>query len=175
MKLIVVDIQEGLIDEELYNCDLFLKKVKEILHQARKNGIEVMYFKHDDGEGSGFSIGDLAFEIYHKVAPKESEKVYIKTVNSCFGNKEFDEYLAKENDKELMIIGLQTEYCIDATIKQAFSKGYKVYIPKGTNSTFDNEYMAAKTATKYYYDWIWKDRFAKCITMKEAIELLNRK
>ena len=36
-----------------------------------------------------------------------------------------------------MIVGLQTEFCLDATVESAFDRGYKVYLPHGTNSTFD--------------------------------------
>lgn len=41
--------------------------------------------------------------------------------------------------------GLQTNFCIDATVKSAFERGYNVIVPKGTNSTFDNDYMNAET------------------------------
>ena len=44
---------------------------------------------HDDGPGTGFSIGDEDFEIAEQVIPKEGEKIFIKNINSCFGNKDF--------------------------------------------------------------------------------------
>lgn len=175
MKLLVIDIQNGLLEDGLYNKENFLKKVSKLISTARKNNIEVIYVMHDEGKGSGFSIGDHAFEIGKRVKPMENEKVYIKTINSAFGNKEFEAYLKESNDKDLMIVGLQTEYCIDATIKSAFERGYKVYIPNGCNSTFDTPYLDAKNLVKYYYEWIWYDRFGKCITYKDAVSLLENK
>ena len=53
-------------------------------------------------------------------------------------------YLKEVNEDTLMIVGLQTNFCIDATVKSAFERGYKVIIPKDTNTTFDNEYMDEK-------------------------------
>ena len=138
MKLLVIDMQKGLAIGELYNFDGFMKKVVKLINKARKNDVEVIYFQHDAGAGTGLSVGDEAFEIADRVAPKESEKVYVKTINSCFGNRDFAEYIEKSGEKELMIVGLQTDFCIDATIKSAFEKGYKVFVPSGTNSTFDN-------------------------------------
>ena len=108
-----------------------------------------------------------------KVKPNKGEKVFIKTINTCFGNKDFSEYLKQRNDKELMIVGLQTDFCIDATIKSAFERGYKVYVPQGTNSTFDNDYMEAKKAIKYFNKWIWNGTFAECISMSKALEMLE--
>jgi nicotinamidase-related amidase len=72
-----------------------------------------------------------------------------------------------------MVVGLQTNFCIDATVKSAFERGYKVYIPAGTNSTFDNDYMDSETTYKYYNDMMWPERFANCIFLEEAIKLLG--
>ena len=125
---------------------------REIIDAARKNSVEVIYVQHDDGPGTGFSIGDVDFEIAEQVAPKAGEKIFVKEINTCFGDKELATYLDKQKDKELMIVGLQTNFCIDASVKSAFERGYRVIIPKGTNSTFDNDYMDGETTYKYYND-----------------------
>ena len=75
-------------------------------------------------------------------------------------------------DKRLMIIGLQTNYCIDCTIKSAFEKGYEVIIPEGTNSTFDNPYMSAEVTYNYYNDDVWEE-LVNSVTMEEAIDLIR--
>ena len=56
--LLVVDIQKGITDERLYGFKDFVSNVTTLLSAARKNGTEVIYVRHDDGEGSGFSAGD---------------------------------------------------------------------------------------------------------------------
>ena len=83
------------------------------------------------------------------MALKENEKIFIKTINSCFGNNDLANYLRESKEKDLMIVGLQTNLCIDASVKSAFERGYRVIIPKGTNSTFDNDYMDGETTYKY--------------------------
>ena len=175
MKLLVVDLQKALACDELYKHDSFIRNVFNLIKEARKNNIEVIYIQHDAGKGTGFSKGDEGFEIVGKVKPLNHEKVFVKTINSSFSNIEFTKYLAQSNDKELMIVGLQTEFCIDATIKSAVERGYKIYVPKGANSTFDNDYMPAKDTIEYYQKWIWDGTFAECISMKESIELLLNK
>ena len=173
MKLLVIDVQKGITDEELYAYDSFIVNVQKLIETARMNGVEVIYVQHDDGPGSGFSVGDEAFEISELVAPKEGEKIFVKEINSCFGNKEFVAWLEGQGEKELMIIGLQTNFCIDASIKSAFERGYKVYVPEGANSTFDNDYMSGETTYRYYNEFIWPNRFVDCVDMEEAIALLE--
>ena len=174
MKLVVVDMQKGLVVDGLYFLSSFVKNVSILIDAARKNKVEVIYIQHDDGEGSGLSIGDKDFEIADQVKPKKNEKVFVKTARSCFSNKLFEEYLEDNNESELMIVGLQTEFCIDATVKSAFEKGYKVYLPHGTNSTFDNDYLSGEKTIKFYNEWIWPG-IAECITVKKALKLLDNK
>lgn len=174
MVLLVVDVQKGLTeDEELYDRDAFIDRVVRLIDCARKNGVEVIYFQHDDGSGSGFSAGDQDFEIDDRVFPEAGEKVYIKTINSCFGNKGFTDYMNSLEDKRLMIAGLQTNWCIDATVKSAFERGFKVIVPKGANSTFENDYMTAETTYRYYNEEIWPDFFADCVSFEDAVSTLN--
>ena len=174
MKLIVVDIQKGITDERLYQFDGFLKSVTTLIDAARRNCVEVIYVQHDDGPGSGFSIGDEAFEIADQVAPESGEKIYLKTINSCFGNSDFAAYLKQSGETDLMIIGLQTNFCIDATVKSAFERGYKVIVPKEANSTFDNDYMDGATTWHYYNDMMWPVRFAECISVDDSIRMLEK-
>lgn len=173
MKLIVIDVQKGITDERLYDFDGFIRNVTNIIDAARKNNVEVIYVQHDDGPGTGFSFGDKDFEIADQVAPKENEKIFIKTINSCFGNNDLAKYLRESREKDLMIVGLQTNFCIDASVKSAFERGYKVIIPKGTNSTFDNDYMDRETTYKYYNDMMWPERFASCISVDDAIKMIE--
>ena len=173
MKLIVIDVQKGITDERLYDFDGFIRNVTNIIDAARKNNVEVIYVQHDDGPGTGFSFGDKDFEIADQVAPKENEKIFIKTINSCFGNNDLANYLRESKENDLMIVGLQTNFCVDASVKSAFERGYKVIIPKGTNSTFDNDYMDRETTYKYYNDMMWPERFASCISVDDAIKMIE--
>ena len=173
MILLSIDIQKGITDSRLYNYDSFVDNCQRLLAAARKSGVEVIHIQHDDGPGSGFSVGDADFEISELVAPVPGERVFIKSINSCFGNKDFSRYLVDKGVTELMIIGLQTNFCIDATVKSAFEKGYKVIVPYGANSTFDNDYMSGETTYRYYNDMMWPERFAECITMDKALEYIE--
>ncbi len=173
MKLIVIDMQKALLDDELYDLNGLLGNVAKIIETARENKVEVIYVQHDAGPGTGFSAGDEAFEITDEVAPREGEKVFVKTINSCFGNRDFSSYLEGTEEDTLMIVGLQTNFCIDATVKSAFEHGYDVIVPEGCHSTFDNPYMTGETTCAYYFNEVWPDLFADCVTLEEAIALIR--
>ena len=170
MKLLVIDVQKGIMDERLYHFQSLVKNIQILTETARKQGIEVIYVQHDDGPNTGFSLGDEEFEIYEGVKPNKDEKCFVKTKCSCFSNEELKRYL--QDEIVLIFVGLQTNYCIDASIKTAFDLGYTVIVPKDCNSTFDNPYMDAKTTVRYYNEWIWPERFAKCLSVEETLQLM---
>ena len=172
MILLVIDMQKGIVDEELYAFDTFMDRTVRLIDAARKNNTEVIFVQHNAGEGSGLSVGDEDFEIIDRIRPKQGEKVYVKTINSCFGNSDFKAYMKQQEDKRLMIVGLQTNYCIDATVKSAFERGYEVIIPEGTNSTFDNDYMTGETAVRYYNEDVWEG-LADVVPFEEALEMIQ--
>ena len=44
---------------------------------------------------------------------------------------------------------------------------------QGANSTFDNDYMTGEETYKYYNDMMWPKRFATCVSVDEAIKLME--
>ena len=83
------------------------------------------------------------------------------------------EYLKGKGIKQIIAVGLQTNFCIDATIHTGFDLGFEMLVPEYTNSTFDSEYMSAECAYRYYNEFLWNGRFAKCISMSDAIKLME--
>ncbi len=164
------------MNESLYAFETVTENICRLITEARANDIEVVYIRHDDGPGSGFTKGDADWEIYSKFAPQKQERIFDKTVNSAFHMETgLSEYLQEKGEKELMICGVQTDYCIDATVKGAFERGYHIFVPGMANSTKDNDYFPRNIAYRYYNEFMWPDRYADCITMEEAVMLLKEK
>lgn len=174
MVLLVVDTQKAITNEKLYEFDLFKKRVNELINKARSNGIEVIFVRHDDGVGCELSKGNEGFEIYEGFKPRVDEIIFDKTVNSSFKDTGLLEYLKGKNEDTVIIVGLQTDYCIDATIKAGFEHGFKMIVPENTNTTFDNQYMTAEETYKYYNRFIWNKRYAECVSFEKAIEMMVR-
>lgn len=171
--LLVVDVQTLLVEEHPYHEAEVLANIQNLIREARSNQVEIVYVRHDDGVGTELEVGTAGWQIYPSVAPIGSEKIVDKQFNSAFHKTDLHEYLTHKGIDTLMLVGMQTEYCIDATLRSAFDLGYKVWIPMDTNTTYDNAYMNAETLLDYYHNAIWDNRFAKVITVEQAIEKFN--
>lgn len=174
MILLVVDTQKGCFDERLYAFDTVRKNIKQLISIARENGVEVVYVQHDDGPGTDLDKATDNYDIYEEFAPKDGEKCFEKNVNSAFHPMTgLTEYLHLKGEKDIMMIGVSTDYCMDATIKSGFERGFNIFVPSYTNSTYDNPYFDKETAYKYYNEFMWGPRYAKIITMEKAISILQ--
>ena len=69
MVLLVVDTQKAITNSELYNFDLFVSRVGELIEKARENYTEVIFVRHDDGIGSELEKGSDGFQIFEGFQP----------------------------------------------------------------------------------------------------------
>ena len=176
MILLVVDTQKGCFNENLYLFETIKKNIKQLITLARENNVEVVYVQHDDGPGTDLDKSADNYEIYEEFAPREGEKRFEKNVNSAFHPMTgLTEYLQSKGEKDIIAIGVSTDYCMDATVKSGFEKGFNIIIPEYTNSTYDNPYFDKEAAYHYFNDFMWNKRYAKVISFKQAIQLLQSK
>lgn len=173
MILLVVDTQKLIVNEKLYAFEEFVSNVKTLINVARKNEVEVIYVRHDDGVGEELTIGNVGFEIYQAFAPKNGERVFDKCVNSAFRDTGLLTYLRDKGEEEIVVVGLQTDYCMDATIKCGFEHGFHMIVPAYGNTTVDNEFMSGKQSYEYYNEHMWHGRYAECISLEEALERMR--
>lgn len=170
--LLVVDMQEALVKENPFNKESTIKNINLLIEECRAKNIEVIYVRHDGGPGDELEAGSKGWQIYDEIAPINGEKIIEKRYNSAFRNTELKSYLDKKDVDTIILVGMMTEYCMDATCKVAFEHGFNLIIPEETNTTCDNEYMSGKEIYEYYNFKIWKNRFAKLEKVQELISSL---
>lgn len=171
--LLVIDAQELITTEKLYAYDKFIENICTLIAEARKNGMEVIYVRHDNGEGQLLSKGEEGFDVYSGFASENGEHVFDKSVNSPFRDSGLLGYLQEKGVKRLIVTGLQTDYCIDATVKCGFEHGFEIIVPEYCNSTFDNDFMTAEQTYRYYNEFMWKNRYARCVDMAEVLDMIH--
>jgi nicotinamidase-related amidase len=171
--LLVVDVQNALINAHPHNEQRVIENIKKLILTARDNKKEVVYVCHDDGKGAELEKGTYGWQVYDKISPNNNEVIFDKQYNSAFHKTTLKEYLDSKNIDTIVLVGLQTEYCIDATFKSAFDYGYKIIIPEETNTTFDNDYLSGEKLYEFYNYKIWNKRFGDVISVEKVIKKLE--
>jgi len=173
--LLVVDVQEALMAEHPYNEQKLIENIKLLINAARENNQEVIYVQHEEDKGEELERDTDGWRVFSEIAPINREKTFAKRYNSAFLKTGLGKYLKGNGTETIVLVGLQTEYCIDSTCKSAFELGFQVIIPEETNSTYDNEFLSGEKTYQFYNYKIWNKRFANVVPVNEAVALFARK
>ncbi len=169
MALLIVDVQRALIDSRPFHEAELLRNIERLLAAARQNHLEVVYVRHDGGIGDELEPHTGGWEIVRPVAPQAAERIFDKKFNSAFKDTGLKGYLSEKNIDTIVLVGMQTEYCIDTTCKVAFEYGFSILIPEGATATYDNDFFSGAVIARYYEQKIWNKRFADVLSVDEII------
>jgi nicotinamidase-related amidase len=170
--LLVIDVQQGLIDDQPARKDEFLLNLSLLIDAAHKSGTEVVYVRHDGGEGDSLAYGAPGWQLERSLKPRADERIFDKCFSSAFRKTGLHEYLAEQGVNRLVVCGMQTEYCIDTSVKVAFEFDYEVVIPSGATTTYANPFLSGEKLVYYYERMIWHEPLARVVDMESALSLL---
>jgi len=157
--LIIMDIQNDYFPGgtmELVGAEEAAEKAKKVLEHFRESNMPIVHIKHIAlQEGATFFLSDTeGAEIHKSVAPLETEKVIIKNYPNSFRDTEFLVYLKENNISNLVICGMMTDVCVDATIRAAMDLGFNNLIIGDAVTSRDRdlngEPIPAEQVTKSY-------------------------
>lgn len=156
--LVVIDLQNGVCNTPtFFKKSELVTKVNELIGKYREKKLPIIFVQHEDED---LVYKSDEWELLNDLDSRTVDLFVRKTHANSFYKTNLYEILENNFIKELEIVGAQTQYCVDSTIKFAHGLGYKVYSIHFGTSTVDNEFMSAED-TILFYEKIWKDRFIK--------------
>ena len=167
--LLIVDVQNAIADQKPYLFDEVLSNIKTLLQKFRELKQPLIFIQHDDGIGSELEVNTHGWEIVGDITPLPGERVIPKRYNSAFRETSLEKELRDTGIKKLVVVGLQTELCIDTTIRVAFEKGFEVIIPELTNTTVDGKFLKAKEIYEHHRH-LFNNRFGKIVKLEEVLD-----
>jgi nicotinamidase-related amidase len=129
--LLIVDIQNFYFPGEgpgLVNAEQASLAAKEILRIFRDKKQLVVHVRHKSAKG---------MEIHNNVNPLPEEKVITKEEVNSFLGTDLLEYLSSNNIDRLVIIGMQTQMCLEAAVRAAHDFGFECVVIQEACATRD--------------------------------------
>lgn len=68
------------------------------------------------------------------------ERVFIKNVNSAFIGTDLEAYLRAQAIHTLVVVGVQTDYCVSTTVRMAANLGFSVSVVDDATWTYDHRH-----------------------------------
>lgn len=142
--LIIVDIQNDYFENgglELVNPIEASKNAGKILEHFRNKNLPLVHVQHLSAEKESpvFALGSEGVKIHENVQPLEGEKLVQKYYPNSFRETDLLQYLKDQDVTDLVITGMMTHMCIDATTRAAFDLGFKCTVISDACATRDLE------------------------------------
>ena len=144
--LVVIDVQVDVVKDAV-NLPQVLDNINTLLSRAREAGIPVIYVQHQDPY---LEVGTPGWEIHPAIAPRDSEPVVAKKACDTFHNTSFQQKLDEFMIGHLVVVGAQTDYCVDTTVRRATTCGYDVTLVGDAHTTEDNEVLKGEQIIAYH-------------------------
>ncbi len=152
--LVVIDLQwamfAGVGFGPLYDADGLLERVRELIDRARKANVPVIYIQHNDAPGTFMEKDTVGWQYHRQIAPLADDTIVEKTESDAFFNTALGEVLKARGIQQLVLVGAQTDACVDTTCRRAFSEGYEVILVSDGHSTFDFGELTAAQIIRHH-------------------------
>jgi len=151
--LLVIDIQNDYFPGgamELEAADAAGAKAGIALEKFRKSGDPVIHVRHlSVRPGSTFFLpGTRGAEIHQAVAPLGAETVIEKNFPNSFRGTRLEQTLKESGIKNLVVAGMMTHMCVDATVRHAADLGYKITLLGDACATRAQSYAGEKVPAR---------------------------
>ncbi|QNE35355.1 cysteine hydrolase family protein [Leifsonia shinshuensis] len=131
--LIVIDIQRDYFPDGEMPLRAPLaaaEQARQLLNHFRSNNWPVIHIKHvwDSPEATYLRPGTPGIEHHPLVAPLDEEEVVVKEFPNAFLETRLSTVLEVLHPSALVICGMMSNMCVDATVRAAADFGYNVTV-----------------------------------------------
>ena len=140
--LIIVDIQTAYFpggSSPLVKPEEAAAQAKKVLALFREKNWPIVHVQHNS-RAPGMQIydgDDSGILVYSAVYPENGETVITKAYPSSFLKTDLDSLLKSRDVKQLVICGMMTHMCVDATVRAAKDLGYNITLIGNACATKD--------------------------------------
>ena len=140
--LLVIDMQVGIVASG-HQTDELVTRLVELVAEARAAETPVIFVQHEELDWPSMRHGGSDWQIHPALTPDAGELVVHKRVPDAFQDTPLREALASHGVRHLVVTGMQTDICVNATCRRAVSAGFDVTLVADGHSTEDSESLSA--------------------------------
>lgn len=131
--LLIIDIQNDYFDGGAYPLSGSLAaslNAQKLLSNFRSNALPVVHIQHIALQsGASFFLPNTKGAGIHKnVTPLQTEKIITKHYPNSFRETDLLAHLKSQNITQLVVCGMMTHMCVDATVRAAKDYGFNITV-----------------------------------------------
>ncbi len=149
--LLVIDVQQALCFGEYAAHDSvgLIGRINTLAARFRAAGRPVIFIQHESPQAPlqrasvGWALADGL-----QVAP--GDPIVPKTATDSFHQTTLQALLQQLGVNQLVVCGLQSEFCVDTTVRRALGLGYPVTLVADGHSTMDSRLLKAPQISAHH-------------------------
>lgn len=149
--LLIIDAQQELIDgnqkvKPIFTKEQLVRNINTVIKKAREADVPVVFIRDLDvaeGKGDGF-------QIHNEINVPIEARIFDKSATNSFYGTELLEYLRSQHIKHIVIMGCETQHCIDSAVRTATISGFDVTLVGDGHSTVGNDVLSADQIIKHH-------------------------
>ncbi len=147
----IIDVQHAICvgAEAAFDIDNVVDRINQVSERARAAGVPVILIQHEESEGP-FQYGAAGWQIFDKVVTQPDDIRVRKTTPDSFFKTDLQSILQARGIQRLVACGLQSDFCVDSTVRGALAHGYPVILVSDGHSTLDNRVLKAPQITAHH-------------------------
>jgi nicotinamidase-related amidase len=142
--LLVIDVQNALCTGRwrAHDIDAVVSRINQVARTVRAAGGLVVFIQHEEDHDL-MRYGSEGWQLYSKLVVNDGDLRVRKTACDSFFKTELRKILMQHEVDKLLVCGLQSEFCVDSTVRGALAQGYPVTLISDAHSTLDNGVLSA--------------------------------
>lgn len=163
--LIIVDMQTGLLNRPVVNQKVLIENINKLLKFFHDSNGIVILLRHTNNSFSKIDSDD--WQVSSEIHTTDTDILFNKSHSSVFKEKAFIKLLDKKQIDSLVVAGLVSNGCVQATCLDAKKHGLDVILASDAHSTWH------KDALKVISDWNTKlaEQEIQVLTTQEILEM----
>lgn len=160
--LLIIDMQVCHFppDDLPHHAQEVLEVDRGLIDRARAKGVPVIFVQHCGAKGGEYEPGTPGWQMHPLLAPREGETVVRKWHPDSFQDTDLRAVLITMGVEKLIVAGMQSEMCIDTTVRRAYGLGYEVELVTDGHTTWSSAIMTDEHIVAHHNQVLGR-RFAK--------------
>ncbi len=171
--VLVIDVQRALCEGayETFESARIIDRINQVTARARVAGTLVVMIQHESKSGP-LAYGNQGWQLAPALHTAATDTLLRKTTPDSFHLTELDALLKRSAVTELVICGMQTDFCVDTTTRRALALGYPVVLVSDGHTTLNNKHLSAAQIIEHHNETLSNiSSFGPAVRLERAQEL----
>jgi nicotinamidase-related amidase len=155
--VLVIDVQRHLCEGacETFESARIIDRINQVTSRARSAGALVVIIQHESRSGP-LTYGNQGWQLAPALRTAATDTLLRKTAADSFHLTELDALLKRHAVTEVVICGMQTDFCVDTTTRRALALGYSVVLVSDGHTTLNNKHLSAAQIIEHHNETLSK-------------------